>query len=102
MLGNPCTLLRAALVAAVAGVLAAPGCGAEAPGELTQTSSAAIVGGAGNVTISTANQVVNRYTTLSADAAAAATSIAVGSAAALAPLARGDLLMIVQMQGATI
>ena len=102
MLVNPCTLLRAALAAAGAGVLAAPGCGAEAPGELTQTSSAAIVGGAGNVTISTANQVVNRYTTLAVDAPAAATTITVGSAAALAPLARGDLLMIIQMQGATI
>jgi len=39
---------------------------------------------------------------LTADAAAGATTLTVASAAALAPLAAGDLVMVVQMQGATI
>jgi uncharacterized repeat protein (TIGR01451 family) len=62
--------------------------------------------GAGNIT--GAGTIVNEYTNLTADVAAGATSITVASntlnannrfAAALAP---GDLVMLVQMQGATI
>ena len=62
----------------------------------------------GSITVSTANKIVNEYTTLTADAAAGATSITVAAsglntnarfAAALAP---GDLIMIIQMQGATL
>ena len=62
----------------------------------------------GSVTITTANKVVNEYTTLTADAATGATSITVAASglntnsrfsAALAP---GDLIMIIQMQGATL
>jgi len=62
----------------------------------------------GSQTVSTANKIVNEFTTLTANAAAGATSITVAAsglnanarfAAALAP---GDLIMIIQMQGATI
>ncbi len=94
--------LRAALAALCLGTLAAPGCGAEAPTEAKGSTKESIVSGAGAVTITTANQVVNRYTSLSASAAAGATSVTVANGAALAPVANGDLLMIVQMQGATI
>jgi MYXO-CTERM domain-containing protein len=52
------------------------------------------------------NTVVNQYTSLTADAGAGTTALAVTSAAALNPgldpLAAGDLLLVVQMQGATI
>lgn len=67
---------------------------------------AALAGTDGSVTISAAGTVVNRYTTLGADVAANATSIKLTSVAALAvgadALATGDLLLLIQMQGATI
>jgi len=62
----------------------------------------------GAVTINTANRIVNEYTTLTANAAAGATSITVGSSTLNAnarfpgALAAGDLIMIIQMQGATL
>ncbi|OON65392.1 hypothetical protein B0919_24240 [Hymenobacter sp. CRA2] len=62
----------------------------------------------GPLTVSTANVIVNEYTTLTADAAAGASSITVASNALntsgrfSAPLASNDLLLIIQMQGATI
>ncbi|MGP8215302.1 MAG: gliding motility-associated C-terminal domain-containing protein [Bacteroidia bacterium] len=61
----------------------------------------------GNVIIS-ASQVVNEYTTLTADANAGATSITVANSGLntdgrfSANLSAGDLVMIIQMQGATI
>ncbi len=61
----------------------------------------------GNVTIATA-KVVNEYTTLTVDAAAGSTSITVANsglntkARFAGNLAAGDLVMIIQMQGATI
>jgi uncharacterized repeat protein (TIGR01451 family) len=94
---------RAAVLAACVGALAAPACGSDArPPEATGIANAAIVDGAGNVTISTAGTVVNRYTALAADAVLGATTLTVASGAALAPIAAGDLLMVIQMQGATI
>ena len=64
----------------------------------------------GSVTINTANKIVNEYTTLTADAAAGSTTIAVAASSLNANsrfgvgnnLAAGDLIMIIQMQGATI
>ncbi len=62
----------------------------------------------GNVTLTAATTIVNEYTALTADAAAGSATLTVASnnlntnnrfAAALAP---GDLVMIIQMQGATI
>lgn len=61
----------------------------------------------GNVTISS-TKVVNEYTTLTADITAGATSITVANSALNTKgrfsgnLAAGDLVMIIQMQGATI
>jgi hypothetical protein len=64
----------------------------------------AIAGTDGKATISVAGTVVNRYTTFTASPTT--TTIQVGSVAALAvgadALAKGDLLLVVQMQGATI
>lgn len=65
-------------------------------------------GKTGNVTLSATTTIVNEYTTLTADASAGSATLTVASntlnannrfAAALAP---GDLVMIIQMQGATI
>ncbi|HRE75171.1 MAG TPA: gliding motility-associated C-terminal domain-containing protein [Flavobacteriales bacterium] len=63
----------------------------------------------GNVTISTANTIVNEYTRLTANAVSGSTSITVldntlDSVAArfTTPLAAGDLIFIYQAQGATI
>ena len=64
----------------------------------------------GAVTISAAGTIVNEYTTLTANAAANATTISVAASGLNAnnrfgagnTLAAGDLIMIIQMQGATI
>src|SRR5688572_2749591 len=62
----------------------------------------------GAKTISTLNNIVNEYTSLTANATAGATSITVASSSMNgnsrfpAALAAGDLIMIIQMQGATI
>ncbi len=62
----------------------------------------------GNVTLTAATTIVNEYTALTADATAGSATLTVASnslnannrfAAALAP---GDLVMVIQMQGATI
>ncbi len=72
----------------------------------TWRARAALAGRDGAVTIATPNVVVNQYGVLSKDAAAQATSVTVASVAALAngtaALAPGDLLLVIQMQGATI
>lgn len=62
----------------------------------------------GNKTITTAAVIVNEYTILTADAAAGNTTITVAANALnpnnrfSGPLAPGDLVMIIQMQGASI
>lgn len=62
----------------------------------------------GTVSITTANRIVNEYTTLTADAAAGATTISVAASGLnangrfSASLAAGDLVMIIQMQGVGI
>jgi hypothetical protein len=66
----------------------------------------AVAGIDGSRTIATSGVVVNQYTTLAANPALNATSIQVASVAALAngadAIAAGDLVLIMQMQGATI
>jgi large repetitive protein len=67
----------------------------------------AVVGRDGARTVSAASTVVNAYAALDASAAAGATTITVDSLADLTTnfsraLAQGDLLLIMQMQGATI
>ena len=64
----------------------------------------------GNKTVNAAGTIVNEYTTLTLDAAAGATTITVGASGLNANsrfgagnnLAAGDLIMIIQMQGATM
>ncbi|MEY4594291.1 MAG: hypothetical protein RIQ47_701, partial [Bacteroidota bacterium] len=62
----------------------------------------------GALTVTTANRIVNEYTVLTADAIANSTTLTVASSslnsAGLfpAPLATGDLVMIIQMQGASM
>ena len=61
----------------------------------------------GNVTVTAANTVLNQYAVLAGDVAAGATSLTVTNAADLdsttfGPLAAGDLLLVVQMRGASI
>ena len=55
----------------------------------------------GALTVTTANTIVNTYTSLAANAAVGSTSLSVTSAAALG-VAPGDLILIIQMQGAGI
>lgn len=62
----------------------------------------------GNTTINTANKIVNEYTTLTFDATTGATTLNVAASSLNANnrfsgnLAAGDLIMIIQMQGAKI
>jgi gliding motility-associated-like protein len=62
----------------------------------------------GNVTINTLSRIVNEYTNLTADAPAGTTSLSVAASGLntnnrfSGPLAVGDLVMIYQMEGATI
>jgi large repetitive protein len=82
--------------------LAGQGCSSTPPPpEETSAARQPIVGGVADPNIAAANQVVNRYTALAADAAAGATTLNVASAAAL-NAATGDLLFVAQMQGATV
>ncbi|MET0404833.1 MAG: OmpA family protein [Cystobacter sp.] len=69
----------------------------------------AFAGVDGDYTVTAANTVLNRYTALAADAAVGATRLEVASAAELdspiaqlGALAPGDLLLLIQMQGASI
>lgn len=65
-------------------------------------------GKSGALTVTAANTIVNEYTNLTADAAAGATTITVANSALNTNgrfpgnLAAGDLIMIIQLQGATI
>ncbi|HNN91535.1 MAG TPA: hypothetical protein PKI03_04675 [Pseudomonadota bacterium] len=61
-----------------------------------------LVGKDGAQSISTLNQAVNAYGVLSANATKGTTSIQLVSAGSLGVLQAGDLLMLIQMQGATI
>ncbi len=62
----------------------------------------------GNVTVNTANRIVNEYTTLTSDVSVGAITIPVAASGLNAnarfstTLQPGDLIMIIQMQGATI
>ncbi len=105
------TLGRLILGACLALVTACSPAGAGAPsravGAGRATASAALTGQDGALTVTTAGTVLNEYAVLAADAAAGATSLGLGRARDLddprfGPLAAGDLLLVIQMQGATI
>ncbi|MBM7114307.1 tandem-95 repeat protein [Archangium primigenium] len=95
-------------VGVACGTETAPVSSPKAPAATASVRQAS-AGSHGNFTVTAANTVLNRYTALTADAAVGATSLQVASAAdlnspigAIGNLVPGDLLMIIQMQGATI
>ncbi len=86
----------------VVAALSAPGCGSTTPDPSgTASVRQPIVGGVPDPMIAAAGLIVNRYTALAQNAAAGATAIAVTNAGALMA-APGDLLFVMQMQGATV
>ncbi len=90
-----------AIIAAAMG-LALTDCGSSSSqAERTASVAQPIVAGLADPDIKAPNQVVNRYTALAADAVKGATTIAVANAAALNASA-GDLLFVLQMQGAQV
>lgn len=68
-------------------------------GAMAMPAQARVPGKDGALTVGVANTVVNSYTTLSAGAAAGATTLSVASAAGITV---GDVLLVYQAQGATI
>ena len=101
-------LARSVLLAHLATFfLVAAGCRAPVATDRTTHSMAAVAGRDGARTITDADTVVNAYAVLGADVAATATAITVTDIDQLAPtgfsaLAQGDLLLIIQMAGATM
>ncbi len=98
-----------AALAALAGTL---GCAPAAPLAAPLAAppaphTAALVGEDGDVVVSAPGTVLNTYAVLASDAAAGDTSLVVTDAtdldsAALGPLGAGDLVLVMQMQGASI
>ncbi|PTL76944.1 OmpA family protein [Vitiosangium sp. GDMCC 1.1324] len=95
---------------ALTGLLAG-GCGQplDTPSEhlAPASNTAPLFGDDGELTVSTAGTVLNRYAVLASDASAGATSLELTNATDLdsslfGPLAAGDLVLILQMQGAEI
>lgn len=91
------------------------GSGCDAPPETTEgppearsgSAAQALLGQDGALTVNAPSTVLNQYAVLGANAAAGATSITVTNindlnSAQFGPLAPGDLILLVQMQGATI
>ncbi len=84
---------------------AEPAPAAKSSSESVGKTAEALAGVDGDVTIGGAGTIVNQYTTLKTDATAGQTSITVNSVAALKSskdLAAGDLVLVIQMQGATL
>jgi hypothetical protein len=92
-----------ATFALAAGLALATGCPAapQAPAQVTARKSA-LVGQDGDLAVEMPNTVINRYAALKSDAAAGDTQLIVENPADLDPLAAGDLLLVIQMQGAQI
>ncbi|MFO0590844.1 MAG: hypothetical protein U0441_25090 [Polyangiaceae bacterium] len=93
----------------------APGCtpdrsddqAGDAPAERTGEAASSVLGVDGALTVSAANTVLNQYGVLAADAAVGANSLSVTNiadltSASFGPLAAGDLILVIQMQGAAI
>src|SRR5687767_4713592 len=100
-------MMRVSLAALLLG---SGGCMAQpeetAPPQL-RTVLSALVGQDGPLTVSAANTVVNQYAQLTVSALAGTSILAVNDVGLLdspsfGPLAAGDLLLVIQMQGATI
>jgi len=81
----------------------------EKPSDAKYPKENEVIGVDGDYTVTAANTILNRYTALAANVSAGATSFQVANVSALdspipqlGPLAPGDLLMLIQMQGASI
>ena len=81
----------------------------ETADEPLSTTEQAVTGQDGNLTVSTANTVLNQYSALAGDAAQGGNTVTVTAIAQLdataigfGPLAAGDMILIYQAQGATI
>lgn len=83
-------------------LLLSVGCTVPAAKPAQATKQSALLGQDGSLTISTPNTVVNRYAALQADAAAGSMDLTVDNMADLLPLDPGDMLLVIQMQGAEI
>jgi len=99
----------AALAVLVAGVVAAGCSTGHDPGKeaAARSTRSALIGDDGAITINAPNVQLNTYAVLAANVAAGATSLTVTNAAdltsaAFGALAAGDLVLVAQMQGATI
>ena len=101
------------LVVGLVGALAAGCSDAPAAGTretrvaATPAPASALVGSDGDLTVSSAGTVLNQYAVLAADTQVADTTLSVTNIADLTSttygaLAPGDLLLVIQMQGATI
>ncbi|MGA3121256.1 MAG: hypothetical protein ABSF69_10865 [Polyangiaceae bacterium] len=92
-----------ALLVGISGLvmLTGPACGPTSSERSAASIQSPIVGGLADPMVATAGQIVNRYASLTNDAAVGATSISVSDAGALMA-APGDLLFVVQMQGAEV
>jgi large repetitive protein len=82
-------------------MLTGPACGPTSGEPNVASIQSPVVGGLADTTVATAGQIVNRYASLTNDAAGGATTITVSDAGALMA-APDDLLFIVQMQGAEV
>lgn len=89
-------------LALATGLLLAPACKLPqpAPPAAVANQRAALVAQDGDLVVSAPNTIVNRYAALKTDAASGSMDITVENAADLMPLSPGDMLLIVQMQGA--
>ncbi len=82
-------------------VLAA-GCTTPAAKPATTAKQSALLGQDGSMTVALPNTIVNRYAALQADAAQGSMDLTVDNIADLLPLDPGDMLLVMQMQGAEI
>lgn len=85
-----------------AALLGGAACQNMAAAPATSRITGALAGQEGALVVTAPDTIVNRYASLAADANEGDESITLSRIADLMPLAEGDLLLVVQMQGATI
>lgn len=83
-------------------LLLSASCTAPAAKPTQASKQSALLGQDGSLTISLPSTIVNRYAALQADATVGSLDLTVDNMADLLPLEPGDMLLVVQMQGAAI